>query len=60
MYIADHPVIANMERTGHPDGKEPPRPTCPVCGADDPETLYYRRGDNEVLGCDHCIKADFQ
>lgn len=56
----EHPVITHMCRSGHPDGIEPPRPTCPECGAEDPETLYRRIGDNEVLGCDHCIKADLQ
>lgn len=53
MNIPDHPVIANMERTGHPDGREPKPPRCPVCDKEF-ETLYKDRyGD--VVGCDCCM-----
>ncbi len=56
MSIPDHPVIANMERTGYPDGKEPDYPHCPVCGAE----CYsvYLNKDMEVVGCDECIRTE--
>lgn len=53
--IPDHPVIANMERTGYPDGKEPDPPLCPFCGGEC-ETIYRRKEDREVVGCDLCIQ----
>ena len=52
--LPDHPIIRNMERTGYPDGKEPPQPHCPVCG-EGCETLYTSDLDGSVLGCDACI-----
>lgn len=56
--ISDHPVIQNMERTGYPDGKEPPQPVCPVCGAEC-ETMYQDRYDKgEYIGCDVCVEAE--
>ena len=53
--IPDHPVIANMERTGYPDGKEPDPVLCPLCGGEC-ETIYRRRKDYEIVGCDICIQ----
>ena len=53
--IPDHPVIANMERTGHPDGKEPAPSLCPICGREC-ETIYRDRDDHEIKGCDLCIE----
>lgn len=53
--IPDHPVIVNMERTGYPDGKEPPMPHCPVCGAEC-ETIYRNRS-GECVGCDVCMNT---
>lgn len=53
--IPDHPVIANMERTGYPDGKEPEPALCPICGGEC-ETVYRRRDDHEIMGCDLCIE----
>lgn len=53
--VPDHPVIRNMERTGHPYGKAPETPRCPVCGSET-DTLY--RNDNfDVVGCDECLTA---
>lgn len=31
---------------------------CPVCG-DECETLYVRRIDNEVVGCDQCLREEY-
>lgn len=53
--IPDHPVIANMMRTGYPDGKEPPEYCCPVCGAEC-ETIYTD-SCREPVGCDVCLSA---
>lgn len=53
--LPDHPVIANMERTGHPDGKEPVPPLCPICGREC-EIIYRDRDDHEIKGCDLCIE----
>ena len=54
--IPDHPVIANMERTGQPDGREPAPFLCPVCGGEC-ESIYRLKENNEVLGCDLCIES---
>ena len=52
--IGDHPVIVNMERTGHPDGKEPEAYRCPVCGKKC-ESIFRYKGTGEIVGCDRCI-----
>ena len=54
--IPDHHVIANLERTGYPDGKESEPVLCPLCGGDC-ETIYRRKEDREVVGCDLCIEG---
>ena len=54
MNIPDCPVIANMERTGYPNGKEPQYPQCPVCGAESDTFYADRYGD--VMGCDDCVE----
>ena len=54
--IPDHPVIANMERTGYPDGREPDHYLCPLCGGEC-EIIYRRKEDREIVGCDCCIKS---
>lgn len=51
--IPDHPIIRNCERTGYPDGKEPPHPVCPVCG-EECDTIYKSRS-GIIAGCDVCI-----
>lgn len=52
--IPDDPIVTNMERTGYPDGKIPKKYICPICGADDIETIYTDSlGD--ILGCDECV-----
>ena len=53
--LHDHPMIANMERTGHPDGKEPEPVLCPLCGGEC-ETIYRIKKDREIVGCDLCIE----
>lgn len=53
MNIPDHPVIANMERTGHPDGREPKPPKCPVC--DEEFETIYKDKYGDVVGCDCCV-----
>ena len=55
MNIPDHPVIANMERTGYPDGREPQPPRCPVCDKEC-ETIYKDRS-GDIFGCDRCVTA---
>lgn len=52
--IGDHPVIRNMERTGHPDGKEPEEYHCPVCNKKC-ESIFRYKGTGEIVGCDKCI-----
>lgn len=52
MNIPDHPVIRNMERTGYPDGKEPRRAICPICGE---ECDYIYKALGSIVGCDVCI-----
>ena len=54
--IPDHPVIANMERTGYPDGKWPAPLLCPLCGGEC-ETIYRTKEDREIVGCDLCIES---
>ena len=51
----DHPVIANMERTGHPDGKEPEAYHCPLCGKEC-ESIYKNKDTGEIVGCENCIE----
>ena len=53
--IPDHPVIANMERTGHPDGKAPDPVLCPLCGGES-EIIYRSKESSEILGCDLCVE----
>lgn len=53
--IPDHPIIHNMESTGHPDGKEPPAPICPICEKEC-ETIY-KDLHKDIVGCDNCIKT---
>ena len=53
--LPDHPVVANLIRTGYPDGKEPTYPHCPICG-EECETLYKDRS-GEVFACDNCVSA---
>ena len=54
-FCPDHPVIQNMERTGHPDGKEPEWPRCPVCG-EEADTFYYSKQHHEIVGCGDCVR----
>lgn len=51
----ENPIIANTERTGYPDGKEPQYPICPICGAEC-ETIYQDRY-GAYAGCDVCMKT---
>ena len=53
--LPDHPVIANLIRTGYPDGKEPTYPRCPICG-EECETLYEDRAGT-VFACDNCVST---
>ena len=50
----DHPVVANLLRTGYPDGQEPEEFSCPVCGSVTAENLYTTR-DRTIVGCEHCL-----
>lgn len=54
--IPDHPVIANMERTGYPDGIEPAPALCPLCGGEC-ETIYRTKKEKEIVGCDLCLES---
>ncbi len=53
--ILEHPVIANMERTGYPGGKEPHYPRCPVCGKEC--AAVHRNRYLEVIGCNACVST---
>jgi hypothetical protein len=53
--VLDHPTIRNCERTGWPDGHEPPAPVCPVCGGECSE-IYHDKWFN-LLGCDLCVTS---
>lgn len=52
----DHPVIANMEATGYPDGLDPDYPHCPACDRECSEV--YLDADGEIIGCDRCIRKE--
>ena len=54
--IGDHPVIANMEQTGHPDGREPDTYRCPFCGKEC-ESIFKHKSTGEIVGCDNCIEG---
>ena len=48
-------LVANMERTGYPDGQAPEVPKCPHCG--EPADTFFVYGPlSEVVGCPACIK----
>lgn len=51
--IPDHPVVANMMRTGYPDGREPKEMSCPICGADAEQ--FFETKSGEIVGCDCCL-----
>lgn len=53
--LPDHPVIANLLRTGYPDGREPTVPRCPVCG-DEADTFYLDQY-GEIVSCNHCVRT---
>lgn len=52
----DHPVIRNLEQTGHPDGIAPEYPRCPICG-EESDTFYYSTREREIVGCECCVMA---
>ena len=51
--MGDHPVVANLLRTGTPDGKEAKYPRCPWCGAE--AENFYRHRIRGIIGCDRCL-----
>lgn len=51
--LPEEPTVVNLQRTGWPDGREPPAPTCPVCGAEC-ESVYKDASYN-IVGCDICL-----
>lgn len=53
--MLEHPVITNMERWGTPDGSPEPVFECPICGAQDIETIYFDVKMHMVMGCDVCV-----
>lgn len=56
MVYPENPIIRNTERTGWPDGHEPDRPVCPICG----EECDRLRQGCPVLDdpdCDECCEA---
>lgn len=53
--MREHPVIFNMERFGTPDGGAESTFECPICGAQDIETVYYDVKMKMVMGCDVCV-----
>ena len=52
--LRDNPIVANMERTGYPNGKER-WPICPICGQEC-ETVYRDRY-GAYSGCDVCSEV---
>lgn len=36
-------------------GPDIPDPVCPICGSDNPETMYLV--DDQVVGCERCISV---
>lgn len=52
--IPDHKTVHNLITTGYPDGIEPNAYICPRCGEECED--YYINDDNEVVGCENCIK----
>lgn len=54
MQLPDDPIVMNMMRTGHPDGKEEPQPICPVCG-EECDTLFLN--DGQIVGCENCVET---
>lgn len=54
--LGDHPAIANVLATGHPDGKEPEAYYCPVCN-EECERIFKHKGTGEIVGCDNCIEG---
>lgn len=55
--IGDHPVVANMMRTGFPDGREPKEMSCPICGAD--AERFYETKDSIIVGCECCLTSRY-
>ena len=53
--VPDHPVVANLLRTGYPDGRAPREYCCPVCGAEC-QTIYTD-STRAAVGCDVCLDA---
>lgn len=53
MNIPDHSVIQNRMRTGHPDGREPVEPVCPVCG--EAAEVFYTNKTFRIVGCCCCL-----
>lgn len=55
--IPEHPVVANLMRTGYPDGKEPAEIVCPICGAD--AERFYETKDGTIVGCECCLTSRY-
>lgn len=54
-YVPDHPIIRACELTGYPFGQEKVQPPiCPICKEE--TDSYYIGCNNEILGCEYCIK----
>ena len=51
--IPEHPVIANLLRTGYPDGKEPEEIKCPICGEEAEQ--FYEKKSGDIVGCEYCL-----
>lgn len=56
--IPDHPIVANLMRTGYPDSKAPEYPHCPVCYANEISEAFVRV-DGDIIGCDNCCEFKF-
>lgn len=55
--IPDHPIVANLLRTGQPTTKQPVEPLCPVCNEDSEFFFVNKNGD--VVGCERCLKMKY-
>ena len=57
MMLPDADYIREAENYGMPAA----RIYCPVCGYEDPETLYavesWDGGDKKIIGCSECVEA---
>lgn len=52
--LPEYPIIQNYQLYGNPYGEEDIVIRCPICGEE--AELFYRYLDNEIVGCENCIR----